>query len=316
MATTTAENMALSSFGGKLKKMEEELAVLNKHILQEQLTFRLEDLCTMLKSAVIDFNLKLPPLVSFERYLRKLTNIDDVFYVMDLVHQCWVYLHPTQLFDRSTKSTMSQEEMLDRALSKYSGTNPNPDYDFINQEVDRHNISELTIFAANSYNKMDSRYKNAYSRYMDGLLEICKSVCKSFDIELGPDFTIDYVLTTKTNLTSVQIDNVFKAVANDGKMNNDQDTAAAFRSLFNQTTSAVEQRIQWLDVSRSQKPNYASLYIMFKTMGVDMNKFHRTIICKVFTTRQGPIDPDQLKSRESNDSDTLKTFETLVSSVL
>lgn len=295
-----------------LAEMAKALSELNR----EHIVSKLEDLCTMLKSAVTDFNLKVPPLVSFERYLHKIDpeNIKDVFYVMDMIHQCWLYLNPSFLFDRPMKSHMDVKEMIGKALNKYNGPNPDPNYDFINQEVDRQNITVLTLLAAKAYNKLDARYKNAYGKYMDGLYAICKSVCLGFDIKLDEDFTINYVLTS--NLTRSQIESVYNAVANDGKMNNDQDTKTTFLSIFDSTISAVEHQILWLDVAKSRKPNYASLYVMFKTMGLKMTAFERTVICKVFTTPQGPIDPDQLKSRETNNSNVLKTFEALIRKAL
>ena len=299
-----------------IEKGMHELEFRVSNLWSAQIIYRLEDLCTMLKSAILDFNLKLPPLVSFERYLRKLTNIDDVFYVMEMLHQCWVYVHPLYLFDRPTKDLMSQSEMLNWAFNRYRGKNPDRNYDFINQEVNRGNINELTLLFNKAYNHLESRQQAAYGSYMKGLEEISRSVCRSFDMELGSGFTICYVLTSKLELTRTQIDNVFAAVAKIGKMNNNEETAAAFRSLFSQTISAVEQKIQWLDVAKSHKPNYASLYVLFKTMGVEMNRFHRTIICRVFTSPQGAIDPDQLKSRETNSSDALDDFEQLVQNAL
>lgn len=279
------------------KKIEE--------IEKERIISKIEDFCTRLKDAVVDFNLKLPPLVSFERYLHRITDIEDVFYAMEQIHECWLHLHPSLLFDRPLKANMSADEFLDQVLS-----HPDPKYDVMKKEVDRNNISELTISAVKAYEQMDYRYKNAYRRYMDGLFSICKSVCDKFDIKIAENFTTTYALTS--SLTKSQIDNVFKAVANDGKMNDDEDTAAAFRSLFSKTISAVEKKILWLDVAKSKTPTYASLYLMFKTMGVEMNEFHKNIICKVFTTPQGSIKPDQLKSRDSNNSEKLKAFEKLV----
>lgn len=132
----------------------DNLKLMIEKIEKERIISKIEDFCTRLKDAVVDFNLKLPPLVSFERYLHRITDIEDVFYAMEQIHECWLHLYPSLLFDRSLKANMSYDEFLDRVLS-----DPDPKYDVIKKEVDRNNISELHLLAQKAYERMDNHYR-------------------------------------------------------------------------------------------------------------------------------------------------------------
>lgn len=59
-------------------------------------------------------------------------------------------------------------------------------------------------------------------------------------------------------------------------MNGDDDTGTTFLAMFNQTTNAVENKIMWLETTKSKAPNYAMLYTMFETMGVKMTEFEKS----------------------------------------
>ena len=109
-----------------------------------------------------------------------------------------------------------------------------------------------------------------------------------------------------------QIKAVFNAVSQKGCMNGDNDTGATFLAMFNQTTNAVENKIMWLETTKSKAPNYAMLYTMFETMGVKMTEFEKIIICRFIRTTEGDIKPEQLKTRKSNQSKQLKDFECMI----
>lgn len=297
MGTTVQENAALNKCAKRIEYMEKELQDMRVYLERDLIIYKLEDLCTMFKGAIIHYNLNYPPLTIFERYIHKIKNRDDVLYVVELLHQCWLYIHPENLINRPLKQSISQYDMLDIALSNYDENNLHPLYD-LDKDTDRDNINELIIsFTTN----LPQKYKAAYGKYVDGLLSICRSVCQHFEIELDDNFTIRYILKSKLQLTTAQIDKVFKAVADEGMMNNDPDTAASFRALFESSVIAPEHKIVWLDTTKGHSPNYASLYTMFNTMGVEMDRYNRSVICKTFTTKDGNIiKEEQIKTRKSD----------------
>ena len=89
-------------------------------------------------------------------------------------------------------------------------------------------------------------------------------------------------------------------MADEGLMTNTTETRAAFRAMFDNVLTAVETRIEWLDKAKNKSPNYASLYVMFDALGVEMSTSNKDIICRVFTTPNGGINPNQIKVRDES----------------
>lgn len=297
----------------RIKKSQEDN--LSTQLLKELKVYKAEKLCFSLKSALVNFDLNYPPIESFERNLQQITETGDVLYIMQLIHDCWCLVYPDALFDRPTKRGIDIIT-LQTVLSKFSGDNPEKNYDVITNEINKDDINVLKIKYYREFANLSARMQGAYRKYMQSLYEVCKTICKNHDIELESNFLIpDYIISTN-KLTVAQVNNVFLAMANEKKMHNNPDTAAAFRALFGMTLNAVERRICWLDVSKSHKPNFLSLYKMFEAMGVEMNKFNRAIICKYFTTSDGAIEPESLRPREKNKSKARNRIEEMVKEAL
>lgn len=302
MATTIDEKRALNKCNRAIEAIAEELQEMRKCLVKDQIIYKLEDLCTMLNSAILHFNLNFPPVGTFERYLRRITDIDDLFHIMKILHQSWLYIHPYYLFERPLKDKLNQDVILDTVLSNYED---GPKYNY-NADADRHNINELTLLHAKKYAQKSDKLKAAYGTYIYNLYIISKDVCNKFSIKLNDNFTISYTLISTNNLTMAQIDNVFKVVADDGMMYNDQDTAATFRALFESSVIVPEHKIVWLDTTKGHSPNYASLYTMFSTMGVEMDRYNRSVICHAFETPCGKIEDKQLKTRKTDKQTAFK----------
>lgn len=302
---TVKENTALSNVGKKIAAMEQRLGKIEKLVECNHVVYKLEDLCINLNKALADLSLALPPLVSFERYLHKLTNADDVSYVIDLIHLCWLYVNPSSFFDRQINPELSYDKKTDKIFSKN-----------IKQDMDCHNTGNpLYLRIYKNYNSKKGRQRHGYyENYMDDLYVICNTVCKKFDIKLNEYFIISKVRFLNSKLSHTQVESVFKVVAQAGKMNDNDDNKFAFNSLFFESIFEGKKQIDWLDTTISKNPNYASLYVMFKAMGVDMTEYNRKLICERFKTPQGAIDPKQLKSRKP--SGNLKQFEKQVKDAL
>lgn len=297
--------------------------VVEKDVMQVLYVLKLEDLCYKLKRAIINKEYMLPEKISFERYLHKLMKVDDIIYTMNLLHECWLYAYPAFHFDCQPKDTMPQEDMLDKALNKFKhigssddegGDRSNDvkvsDYDFVKNEIDKHKIVASHIINYNKFVRLPKERKEECLDYLDSLWKTAKVVCKKKKIKIGTGFIINYSLITP--LSPNQIKAVFNAVSQKGCMNGDNDTGATFLAMFNQTTNAVENKIMWLETTKSKAPNYAMLYTMFETMGVKMTEFEKIIICRFIRTTEGDIKPEQLKTRKSNQSKQLKDFECMI----
>lgn len=297
--------------------------VVEKDVMQVLYVLKLEDLCYKLKRAIINKEYMLPEKISFERYLHKLMKVDDIIYTMNLLHECWLYAYPAFHFDCQPKDTMPQEDMLDKALNKFKhigssddegGDRSNDvkvsDYDFVKNEIDKHKIVASHIINYNKFVRLPKERKEECLDYLDSLWKTAKVVCKKKKIKIGTGFIINYSLIIP--LSPNQIKAVFNAVSQKGCMNGDNDTGATFLAMFNQTTNAVENKIMWLETTKSKAPNYAMLYTMFETMGVKMTEFEKIIICRFIRTTEGDIKPEQLKTRKSNQSKQLKDFECMI----
>ena len=242
--------------------------VVEKDVMQVLYVLKLEDLCYKLKRAIINKECMLPEKISFERYLHKLMKVDDIIYTMNLLHECWLYAYPAFHFDCQPKDTMPQEDMLDKALNKFKHIEPSDDgdgdrsndvkasdYDFVKNEIDKHKIVASHIINYNKFVRLPKERKKECLDYLDSLWNTAKGVCEKKKIEIGTGFVINYFLITP--LSPSQIKAVFNVVSQKGCMNGDNDTGATFLAMFNQTTNAVENKIMWLETTKSKAPNYA-----------------------------------------------------------
>lgn len=308
---TVEENTALSNVGKKIAAMEQRLGKIEKLVKREHrehIVNRLEDLCMILKNAVIELNSIFPPLRSFEKYLYMLTEEEDVRYIMNMIHECWLCVCPCYIVGQPEYDAY---DFIDSVFYGYNEAEP--DYILTSQERER---DRLYHQFCDNFLGLNKRRQYDYKNYMADLNAICKVVCIKFDIKLTDYFTVirSNEFALKSKLSRAQVERVFKVVVQTGKMNGETDTKKVFRSLFGHIRCEKEKQITWLDTTKSKKPNYASLYAMFNTMGVEMTEYNRLLICKHFTTPQGAIEPTQLKSRKS--SGHLKQFEAQVKKAL
>ncbi len=291
-----------------MTKSETELGKKIDDLKHQIIIDKLENYCIMLKSAIIELSLNVPSLIYFEHYLKELEKEDnkekDFIYLMHLLHECALFFYPSSLFERPVGKLDVSD--LDKIFTNHSN------FISMKDETLRGNFSGLTIMHYNAVKQLDSQIQQVYKDYIKGLHRICQD----FGMKIGMDITELFIVRPRKlevpNLTLDQIDRVFKAVATDGKMKSDQQTAIDFRSLFSQSITEVENKIQWLDVSKNGLPNYSSLYILFETLGVDMNENNKKVICDAFCTNEEPISLGQLRSRAYNNSKANSEFVTLV----
>ena len=318
-STKDAKLMALSY---NIQELQREIHGLYESLVREQNLNQLLNLTMMLKSAVLSINAHFPPLESFEYYLKRLTNREDLHYVITLIRRCWEYVNNAILVRPSKYDLLEMLDMADEAylenVSKGEGEKPILGEFFSTADIDKDNY-ELDLWVKNLLSDTTQRRRQYFGWYMKSLYEICKGVCESFHEELRYDFIIPLVIPT--SLTRTQIENVYKAVAGKGKMNNDPETGAAFMALFSPTTNANEKRVEWLDVAKNKQPNYSSLYKMLEVMGVDMSdRSNLEKICNAFyvtnkdTGNMQGIKIEQLRCRENTKS--LYELESLVKNAL
>ncbi len=293
----------------EIKRQNMEIKRQNIEIKSQNIIDKLENFCTMLKSAIIELSLNVPSLVYFERYMKKIEEKDDFIYVISLLHECVIFLYPSSLFLRPVKR-LDLSDLFDSSDSATNDKIPS-----IKEETLRDNYSGLTILHHNAFNHLDSNIQQVYKKYVNGLQKTCQDISNKFGIHISNMFTIEYVLKVD-NLNLEIIDRVFDAVAKEGKMKNDNQTKIDFRSLFPESEIAIENQIQWMDVSKNGGPNYSSLYILFETLGVSMNDYNKKVICNVFTTKDGSIAVEQLRSRDYNNSQAGQAFMKLIKSAI
>ena len=278
-------------------------------IKTQMIVDKLENYCLILKSAVVNLRLDFPPLVSFERNLNQLNKIDDIRYVMDMIHDCVAFIYPSYLFERPIKKEITPDDILNSLKGKNN-------FGHFEDEALRHNYSGARICHHYAFNSMDAKLQQVYKDYFNGLHAICKSLCAKHNIDEPSNL---FLISDKVEITGItldQIDYVFQVVANEGKMINNEETAFAFKSLFSVTNTISEQQIEWLDVAKNGGPNYSTLYLLFKTLRVNMNESNKEKICKAFYSKKGDILPKYLKDRSYNDSKSSKDFEDLIKSAL
>ncbi len=292
-----------------LQNLKDEVKLLKEQIglnasKEDIFVFRLEGYCNELKTAIVDFTLKIPSQSSFVFYLGKLNDRDSIEYILGLLHYCWILAHPTKLYDSIYKSE-DPMEMLDKSLNKFGGnekhTSYGDDYDFVTSELDaNHNSFLSNDHYSNSQKQENQMLLYGYKEYLERLYSLIKPVCEKHDIIIRKEFIVNRFFVTRLNKS--QIDAVFIAVSRQGYMSKDKETRSEFLALFDCTCHVPNKKIIWHDVNEKNKqPAIASLYTMFQTMGVEMNAANKKTICQYFNDANNkPILPDSLKPRNSS----------------
>ncbi len=256
---------------------------------------RTEELCYALRDAMIDFSLKCPDLSSFERYLGLLTNEEDLQYIIKLLHECWLFVNPYYLFNGLPKN-LPQEELIELALSKY-GSPEARGFDYL-KEANTPNFNPLLLAYYQSYND-EPKYQLAYEDYMKELFLLTKNICGAKGLTVCEGFVIDYYLTC--NISYPKQESVYNMAVGDELFDDTKDNRHTFLSLFRTSPEEPKGQIRWMVKNeKNERPSYATLYVFFEAIGVDMHsRREKEVICKHFLDCSGqPIKVEQLKRRE------------------
>ena len=262
-------------------------------IQNEIYVLRAEELCYALRDAIIDFTLKYPSHSTFERYLGLITDEGDLKYIIKLLHECWIFANPYYLFNGDPKD-LSAEEMIERALSRYSNG-----FDYL-KEAFTPGINHLWIEHYNNYVKSPEK-GHAYEDYLKELFRLTENICQARDIKLREGFVIDNDLGC--NISYSEQDRVYDMAVENKLFDDTKDNRHTFFSLFPTSPEEPRGQIRWMVKNEKKEgPSYASLYVFLESIGVNMHsRLEKEVICKNFLNYKGePIEVDKLKYREPN----------------
>ncbi|MCQ2267851.1 MAG: hypothetical protein MJZ83_03130, partial [Bacteroidaceae bacterium] len=258
---------------------------------------RLEEWCYSLKCAVIDISLKLPSESVFVRYLSKLEAEEDVVHVMSLLHECWTYIYPGNLFDQPSKSSIPDDIDL-----------KNENYDVVKEEIDMP-FNALTIEHYKEMLKKPGVVK-FYQHFIQAIHAHSQKNCSRFDLVLLENFLIDYSIHTEVAKDKLRA--VFDVIVYYGYLKTKDKND--FMAIFDYTINAWTKQLRWMDISgKNKEPAFASLYVVLKCLaGTDVATKRKA--CKCFVDANGDsISPDQLKTR---DSKILAQFESELKAII
>lgn len=252
---------------------------------------RLEELCCSFKQSMSMDHLPYPTSMTFKRYLGLLidsydkdNNLSPICYSLDLLGDLYVMSHPDFLFDLKQADLLSVENW------------------------DDYKTAELPIYSQKlSYWKVfcNSEQKRMYVDFLQDINNYLKLRLAKYGIELKDDFTADTKI--KADVSISQIKSVVVLLQELGYIDSDVETANAFISIFQGSALAQQKmKIEWKCTfktgdSGSTTQNIAALYVLFDTLGVDMeNQYYRRSIEQIF------LDSGCLKKRKM--SVFLKSF--------
>lgn len=262
---------------------------------EEYFLEKAETYCYRLQDAIIDLTLKLPTIDTIERYLLKLEKKESIVYILGLLHKCWCYANPVYLNDVIPKElSSSQKDYVKRVESMYSRT-------VLKEEINKPTNPLILDYCKARTKRHELDFCSlSYSSYMNSLFNITKNICKRFDLEIVDGFIIS--ATIKTDKSPEQLKKAFYVVAEYGCCDPSDDNLRTFISLFDSTISASTGTIEWTDTGspKANEPSIASIYTLFETLGVEMNRRNKTIISHHFTMNTQELEPDQIKARRNN----------------
>lgn len=264
----------------------------------------LEEYCYKLRDAMIDLSLKLPEINTIDRYFRELKDYDNIVYILSILHKCWCFAHPEYLFNTIPKN-LSIDEMFQR-LSIYQPDSSRGGSDILKEELDKkHNPLLIAYYDAFRY---AGDMTLCYGEYMKQLHNVINVHCNGFYIDIKDNFTI--IPALKTNKTAQQLKKVFYVFSrNFGCCEDSEENLQIFLSMFDTTISAPEGTIPWHDMGSEKNRQFsiASIYTIFKTLGIEMNRHNREIICLYITRPDGKrLNQEQIKSRINSKQEGFK----------
>lgn len=281
------------------------MAQVNINISEEEYYLsKVESCCYDLRNAMIDLSLKFPEISTFERYMLKLKSVNDIVYIMGLLHRCWCFANPRYLFDAMPKD-IPDIQLIDILLSKYQPEGVRKGVGVLKEELDRKN--NILIMAWYRAYQQNGKVSVAFTTYMEQLYSLACKVCYSKDIRLQNGFVV-----SDTIEATLPVDKLVKAFyvfsQQFGCCDASEDNRLTFLSIFDHAVCASPRPIEWLDLgsSRGREPSLASIHTIFSTLNVDMTANARRIICKHIIWQNGAISPEQIKARKTPKQEILR----------
>lgn len=287
------EDVVIQNLYQRITSLETEVKAPRDNATGDIVLAQLERLCYELKCSIIDANLKTPEVLVFRRYLTQLANGSDVMYVASLLRQCWRYANPQSLLDAPLKP-LPQEDLLDKALSKYSGNKSNCTADSFNENF-------YAIYARLAAKECDLLF---HRHFLRELYAIIADVGFKYSIAITQEFTSCRAIISP--MSQAQLTNVFDVLVSDG-CTRSQDKGA-FLSSFDSAVQARQSQVCWLATNpKNGTVNYAKLYVLFQVLKVELSESAKSIVAETFVAADGSaLKPSSIKSRESTAD--LQTF--------
>lgn len=280
------EDIVIQDLYQRINSMESSVKAIRDEIADNVVVGRLECLCYELKCSIIDVNLKAPDVFVFRRYLCQLTNGGEIMYVASLLRQCWRYAHPQSLLDASVKP-LPQENLMDMALSRYSGDRSDCSAEGFNEKY--HSLH--TRLAA----------KNCDLSFHRDILKELHSIIAEVgfvhSIAITPDFISNRAIISP--MSQAQLASVFDVLVSEG-CTRCQDKNS-FLASFKSSILARQSQVCWLAINPKNKTiNYAKLYVLFQILQVELSESAKSVIAETFVAADGStLKPSSIKSRES-----------------
>lgn len=208
----------------------------------------------------------------------------------------WCLANPDFLF-KNKYVEIPDEELLERAFKDREAI----------EVAEIHNFDTLHLsYYKKVCKKRSEEIQICYKKYLAELLTLVRCVGNKWNgsgcyCNISEGFLLSE--TIKTDKSQKQLRAAFDVISK--KFNcctyTDLNTKI-FMSMFDTSLVSVSGTIEWTDISteRTRQPSIASLYTLFKSLGVDMSTQVKEIICKRFTWKNGmSIEPDALKHRNT-----------------
>lgn len=274
---------------------------------------KLETLCYELRNSIVDFNLKLPFITTFERYFNlwckeekteeEKKNHTEILYIISLLQEIRMLVYPDTIFDSKIDSDIPDELLLEKGFPSVGSKLSEKKHWGI---IHTHHYLNLRAFKDKPY----------YQKYYKNLFNVIAPILQRIEITLNPDFSI----TTKINIdkkwTSEDLGKLYDKLEKNGYIEKGEKIKNSFLSLFNAWIWNEFTPIKWMDItlkSNEKRPrtNYSSLYYLFEELGCKLEgSENKKLIARAFTDIDGElIDYNALKKRkETEKTRELKTI--------
>ena len=247
--------------------------------------YKLESLCYRLKCAIIDHNLKLPSLASFRYYFDGIVSESELAIAVEMLHDCWLYAYPNNLYDKAIKSESSLDDVLKTNVKDFD------ENDYLNP---------LHLVYAEKFvpdgRKSQSRTYDDYRLYFDKLNYIVSDRCLKCGLRIDERFMLTRFMLTDLSMAALKDIYQYLVSQKDIEPNKED----IFLAIFSASVIALSQKLRWTRRTKSGFTNYSCLFILMRTLAsknVDDNEV-KSVITSVFCEGDGKtIDVSKLKKR-------------------